>query len=172
MDKCMGRLWERQLDRLATAGRLFRTLATNLVAVLLWLCPERERCRSGGASPLSVVTTFSLSCWVIVFSSLSAFFHPLLCGQLTSLSFNPPRRVHPTGRRLFCWSRHSNPFITLLLKPSRRLSFPMRRRLHAFVFVIAFALTLLNQASALPTPKVQTIQTGQGYVLQFSSRTL
>lgn len=70
----------------------------------------------------------------------------------------------------------------------------MRRRLHAFIFVIAFALTLLNHATASPTLHMpsadvvyrrqsrenlltqtvttQTVQTTQTYVLQLSSRTL
>jgi hypothetical protein len=137
------------------------------------------------------IVPFSLSLlFLLLFFALWAIHFPII------LSFNPPRRIHSTSRHLLL-EQALQSFAISLFKPSRRHCFsilPMHHRMHAIIFVVAFAFSLFCQVSTAPsTPygssrsvdyrrqsssspinkpvTTQTVQKTQTCVLQFSLKT-
>ena len=128
---------------LATDGRVWLccVVVVGGTVELIHLCTSR--------------TSF-LYCFCFCFSSLLFFYCSVGNSFLCSLPFILSRRSQSNGRRLICWSRHSNHFNCFLFSspPSVLLLayLPMRHRTHHQAILLAFILTLLGQALTAPSP--------------------
>jgi hypothetical protein len=121
-------LWERHNDPigLRRPGRGASGLSDEISgSVLLWLCPKRERCRGGGVSCTLGRHYFSscfLGHFIVVFFLSLLFF--ILALWATHFTFFQPPTTHSSNWSSSLSAGAGPPIssITLLLKPSKRLS--------------------------------------------------